>query len=460
MSLFQMPISKIQELITQLQLDRDLERGKNYEKYQDFYLGGDRIKKYLDKHRKESAEQYRKRQERLADLNYTAALADQLIDALYGYPVERRIEGTDSQIETFQGVLDDNWIDLIQRDIGWSMIVLGDAFLRIWWDEQEEMLRLQPVHPANILVLPDERDPLRPALLIEIQSYEYTQFKKQKRTHYTIWTPEKVGTLDQDGRWVTAPQDNPYDGVIPYVHWRGRGMMGSYWGTSAIRSVVTMQQMIHNRTSMLDRVILMQTHGQLVVLSEEKTEITSSEDAFLPLRPGEDAKYINPNAAIDEVQGSIERLIDRLFEVGRVPVSAVKGGQANSGFQLVMEYVPMERLVRAYRQEAIAAEYQLIDTICWVGSRHGLDLPEVPEFSEVSFKEAFLPADKKAEFERDLFMLNNHPPLMTRKRFLRKWGPEGMTDEELEQYIAELDQERGQPALEQPPEVGPVLEAL
>jgi len=436
------------DLIKALQIGGK-DRRDRYDMHTKFYEGGQTCAEFLRRHKKESDEAFKERQARFASLNYTGALSDQIIDGVYGEPWERRIVADKAQEATWEDISKKNRLNVQQTTWGWFQVVLGDAFVRVWYDDVDGLLRIQPVHPKNIDVLLSDRDPLQPELLIETQEFDYTDMQPVARTEYLVWTADEMAKLGFVGTskspvWIEEPAPNPYE-VIPYPHWRGRTTTNDFWGVSAIRDVVTMQRMVHNRTSMLDRVILMQTHGQLVVISAEHQKITSGEDSFLGLTPteqGTDAKYIQPGAKIQEVQGSIENLIDRIFEVGRVPVSAVKGGSANSGFQLVMEFRPMIQMVNRYKMQAVVAEEDLLMIVGRVGSTHDVALPFDVGEVEVSSPANFLPVDHDAEFLRDLRLYQSE--LMLREDFVDKWIGKGQwTEKELREYLAKLDKEFG-----------------
>jgi hypothetical protein len=444
------------------------ERLSQYSEYGDFYEGGERVKKYLAKHPSEKPAEYQLRKDQMADMNYSAPLADQIINSFYGGTIERRVIDDEKATERLDEIYNESQIGSLQRDYGNGQVVYGDGHTRIWFDEVDDLTRIQYVSPGNVFVLPSSRDALTPDILVEKRAFEYDGFRRWPRTEWLVWTNDEYAViLEEYGdstnkapmvTWKTPPSFNPY-GIIPYAHWKGIGRTSGYWGKSAIRSVITLQKMVNNRTSKQDRVIAYQTHGQWVIYSDDEIKLVSGEARFMPLGQNDRAEILDQKANIEGAQQTIENMIDRMAEIGRVPVSAIRGGSANSGFQLVMEFVPMTHLRSSYIERATVAEDYQMWAVSRVGHVHSQGTPDELGKVEITFPESFLPVDKNEDFLRDTRLVQMGD--LKRSEYIRKWVGKGRWDEgETEKYIQDLDEENGQQQQPEEPEEEPRVDAL
>ena len=431
--------------------EADQTRIKIYDKHEAFYIGGagkntePRTLDWLWKHAAESPVAWSERQRRFTHWGYTGTIGGALVAAITGDTIVREIGKPESrEQEALEEIFKASRWDSGQRMVGQSVVVAGDAFVNINFSTSLNRLRLLPVDPGNVFVEVHEDDPTIEQTLVEVRPVD----PDGKKLLSWVWQAEQVMLIDQDGKaydlpWPKVGNDgwhtNPY-GVIPYVHYRGLPMIGSYWGISPIRDVVELNELLNNRASQSDRVCLMQAHKQLVIVDSASMgeKITYGESNALVLNPGGSAELLGSNPeGITVLEGSLLALVERMFEIGGVPISIIRGGSANSGLQLMIEYRRMEEIVNDIKIEYAAAEEEVIRRLCRIGRVHGLPFPENPEVA-IDMHTRVVPPDKQADFDRDLLMLNGG--LMTRKDFLTKHRPD-IPEEQIDAYLAELAQE-------------------
>lgn len=428
--------------------EADRTRIKVYDKHEAFYIGGagkntdPRTIEWLWKHAAESPVAWTERQRRYTHWGYTGTIGGALVASLTGDTIIREIGKPESREQmALEEVLKQSRWDSGQRMIGQSVVVAGDAFVNINFSTALNRLRLLPVDPGNVFVEVHEDDPTIEKTLVEVRPVD----AEGKKIKAWVWQDEQVMLVDQDGRpydlpWPKVSREgwhtNPY-GVIPYVHYRGLPMIGEYWGISPIRDVVELNELLNNRASQSDRVCLMQAHKQLVV-SDSATlgeKLTFGESNALVLGSEGKAELLGSNPeGITVLEGSLLALVERMFEIGGVPISIIRGGSASSGLQLMIEYRRMEEIVNDLKIEYAAAEGEVIRRLCRIGRVHGLPFPENPEVA-IDMHTRVVPPDKEADFQRDLLMLNSG--LMTRKDFLTKHRPD-IPEEQIDAYLAEL----------------------
>lgn len=412
-------------------------RSKAYKEAMLAYVGGPERVDWLVQHEREHDKVFEKRRQRFFYPNYFGRLADALIDGVYGDPVERTLEKAgETQQELFAGIYRRGRIPRAQRQIGSSIVLFGEAWMSARWREKWETVGIYPVYPGSMWYTCDPDDP---GLVTTTLEEKQVGIDEQGNPVCTYWyaDEEVLWEVDQDGRTITQKFAHGY-GMVPYVRWLASPVVGFDDALSPVRDQISMQKALINRASELETMLVYQAFSLLVLSGPGEPEKTVGPTAFLDVGVGGDAKYIQPNAPIEPFQRTVDALIEQMFETGSTPISMVKGGTANSGFQLVMEFLPHLRKVETLRTEAEMAEEELAKLICRIGSYHGLALPSDPKVT-IKFAENVLPVDKEAEFVRDKQRLEGNPPTLTLEDFLKKWSPEKAKDHAtLGAYMAEL----------------------
>lgn len=385
-------------------------------------------------------ERYLYRKRRAHNPNYFARLTDAIVDGFVGDKIERHIEGEADSV--LQDLLSECAIDMVQQEYGLSTVLLGNALVAIAGNS--DMVGIAPVHPLNYTA---SCDPMRPYRLAEVvEKRGYFDRSENERFVYWVWNDAWGRCYDQSGRRLNVDpitgedtdwaDPNPY-GVVPYVHWRGRPMVGSFSGLSYVRDQLSLQKELYNRTNDLMVLCHLRSFGVPVFKDFQGDQLDWSEYGALEVGPQGDAWMLEPSGNVDGMLLSLDRLVDWMFQTGGVPVDVVKGQVAESGVALMVKWQPYVRVVQTLRTQGQVSEQDMVRKLCAVGRYHGYALPEDPVVT-VEYDDAIVPNDTIAEFQRDLLMLNNEPPLMTREDFLRKWHDLD-DDGALAEYIEKLD---------------------
>ena len=414
----------------------------------DYYVGGEELaSKCLKRHTNEKDEEWESRLARFMSLNYVKRVANAMIDGVYGERVERTID-QELTAELFDDIYLYNSMHRKMRECMRAVVTLGDCYVRAWWNEELEQLRYAVLRPQDILPVPRGDDVERLQALIERRherAWVNGEFQDMQR--YFVWTEQEFGELhvSKDGKLATFAENgegkremepNRY-GCIPYAHWKADSLAGQYGGISMIRDAVTIQREINNRGSVNSIVILMQGFSPMVVEGDLVSKLTASETGFLGVSKGGKIYYLQPGAPITEVEGSIDKLIERMCDCSGVPVSAVRGGTANSGIQLAIEMKPLADIVEGLKTQAGESERELFEHSLKVLKAHGQKV-SVEASMTPNFPESFLPTDTQAELANNLLKIQSN--LMSRKRFLQEEDPD-LTDEQAEEKLAEIDAE-------------------
>ncbi len=404
---------------------QETKRQAEYQKANDFYRGGKDASKYLIRNVREDADEYAERVSRFANYNYYKRLAQQFISALYGKGVERIFDGPPAKVERAKAIYEANNIERKRQLVAQGMVIHGDAFEKCWYDEERvgtEPIRLSVFSAERIypIVDPDDCDDLD-ALIEERVYYKFDRKKmtQEPETRYYLWEPDAVTTLS--GEYAAPESVEDGYGVIPFAHFRGLPIIGSYLGMALLEDVITIQEQLNNQASFLHDLVLYQSHGQMIVHSDDpKTALGVGPKRFIQVHGGDtgrdEVSYINPNADIGAVVNSCNWIMEKLCDVGGVPLSAIRGGTASSGLQLAIEYEPMTNLVEMSQVNARAGEQETWGNVQAVGGAHGVNLDNVT--MDVRFPKTFLPGDDSAVLQEDLQMVNNRPPLMTVETFV------------------------------------------
>jgi len=430
-----------------LEANIDARMAAVYDEYEDWYLGGNLVQQYLYRNDKESDDSYSARVRRLANINYLARIVDELVDDAYGEEVTRHYgePATPAHEETLQDCLSESHIIEEQQDYARSIVLFGKGVANVSFDEDDGLVKVRAVHPGQVAYRTHPNDPKRIVSLVERRSaFGLGGSKFEEVETFWIWTETEFCQLDTKRRFIIPPTPHRY-GRVPYVVFRGRGVVGEREGISYVRDVIGIQRLLLNRVSDIDKLTRYQCHGVLVIKGIDDRAVTTGADSFIRLtNPEDNAFFISPNANFAAANESVERLAAMLFEISNVPQSLVRGGQASSGLQLAIEMRPLVRTVQSLRIRSSAGERDLVCCVAAVGRAH--DPSRYPDPNaitpEVTFKDDFLPSDKNEEQDRDLVLLNNDPPLMTVRAFIEKHNPDIAGDPgKIDEYLRELKDE-------------------
>jgi hypothetical protein len=421
-------------------------RMQTMQEYEDWYVGGDTVSKYIFRNPGEKDDSFNARIRRVCHMNYIGRIVDEIVDDVYGDEVTRSYgAGEEAADARLKDTLEWNNIVDTQQDWCRSQVLLGEGWANVAWRENPGTVAIFGVHPMDAWWRGDPDNPGHMIEFVETRASDLpnlpADFAGNVYVHW-IWNEHEYCQVDNNGDYIVPPTPNKY-GVIPYIRWKGRSVVGYDDGLSYVRDAVTIQKLVLNRTSDEDKLVRYQTHGLLVIQSIDRPTIESGADSFIRITdPTGKAYFINPGADIAAVSQSRKDLVAALFEISSVPMSLVVGGTASSGLQLAIEMRPLTRVVRSVETKATVSERQLLRVIAAVGRAHGdTAYPERPN-PDVQFSHNFLPSDEKQEFDKDLSMLNNIPPLITTEDFLARHhkhlrnNPEAMAE-----YRKKLDEQ-------------------
>ncbi len=434
--------------IVELQKQERITSMQEYQDYTDYMAGGKQLARFLVRHPSEQDAEWNNRNRRFMSNNYVAPLANQIVNGLYGPPVTRTINDGKTQ-KTFDWIWQLNNMHTTMLGCADGFVSLGSYLIRSWWDETADEgkgnLRYTLVRPQDVTVIARGDNCNKARVIIEDRWEEDFDFERGAfaNTHrFFVSSDDSYAELiSPDGKTAVyaedgEPRPNPY-GVIPYVHFKARSMPGQYLGLSMIRDAVTIQQEIFNRASELSVTITMQAFSTLVISGRAPEKIAMGPKAFIETTVDGKAYYIQPGAPITEVQDSIEKQIATMFDIGAVPISAIRGGSANSGIQLAIEYKSLSDVVNRLKTQCKESERELFEISLRQLKAHGVPVNAEAQMTP-DFPESFLPTDSYQEFMVDLQKLNNVPPLISREDLWKKWNPD-LTEQELTDMAADID---------------------
>jgi len=431
----------ILDSIKDLQEQAEKNRAATYDRHERYFAGSD-TKGDLIRHVNEGGLAWKERQDRFADCGLTRRIAAALISPLAGHDIERTMDdANDAASDALAQVWVDSRIATKQRMIYQNQVVCGDAFAFVSWSDALGLLLVHTVDPGNVFVVPHEDDPMREWTVIERR----IDPEDAKKMRYWIWTENARNLINADGVELDQGdgkrgwQANPYN-AIPYIHWRGLPVSESYWGSSPISAVVGLHKYANNLRSQHDHVMLYQAHSQLVISDDNvEPKLGTGEANAIVLSKDGTATFLSPGADLPALERAYERAREEAFQIAGIPMSIVKGGEAPSGFALVIEYRSMSEVIEDLAVEAVCAEEDLIRLICTVGKAHGLPLPDDP-VPVVDMHLEVLPTDKDAAYQRDLAGLQGTPQTVTLRDFLLRWS--GQTEETVDGYMEALKAEQ------------------
>lgn len=449
--------------IQALRASQELERAKELAELDDWYAGGERVQKYLERFEGEGEKDYNRRQRNMSNANYLALFANKLIDGSFGGEVYRSFDGASNEQQAqLADIFEDAEMDEVYSEIGQGTVVHGDGWGMVDVDHVGERVVVHAAHTADIWY---RHDPYRRSRLIELLERRWVERTSsgQDVFEYLAWgmEPEPWFQLLDDGGRPKRDADGNRErkpnelGVIPYARFKGRSIIGEIDGYSYIRDQVSLQRDLVDLLSELRLLIKYQSGSLLVVKDHDAPEVGVGPNAGLRLSPDGEAYFLQPEADIQAVMNVAREKIAMMFETGSVPAEVVQTKATDeSGIALEIRFRPFSRLVGKMRRKQIIGDRQLVVLVTAATNAYlGGGFPSPEEIQPiVEYRDEVVPKDTERELDTDLRMVSGRPALMTRRTFLRRHMARfGLkTDQEVDAYLAELDQEeRSGVALEQ-----------
>ena len=276
-----------------------------------------------------------------------------------------------------------------------------------------------------------------------------------------IYTPDDIA-IYEDGVRINDPASLPPGerpaqyGVLPFVVFNGRRLVGDVLGTSMLRGIAELNHALNESINNVLEILRFQAFSLLVIQgglhglptdAEGRPRLAIGEAGFLNIDAEGRVYFADPNPKIGEVLAVIDRLIAMMYETGSIPVAVVQPQQshAESAASRQVQFMPLVDLVEELITHDLEAERALIEKALLIDAIHRsgpTSLDEVRERMgrvEIEFPRNFLPMDEAARFE--LARAKREAGLLTRRMMLRAERPE-LSDEELDSLIAELDEEK------------------
>jgi hypothetical protein len=266
-----------------------------------------------------------------------------------------------------------------------------------------------------------------------------------------IYTPDDIA-IYEDGQRVNQPIGY---GVLPFVLFRGRRLVGDVFGHSMLRGIAQLNHALNESINNVLEILRFQAFSLLVIQgglhglpvdAEGRPKLAIGEAGFLNIDAEGRVYFADPNPKIGEVLAVIDRLIAMMYETGSVPVAVVQPQQshAESAASRQVQFLPLVDLVEELITFDLESERELIEKALLIDATHRsgpTTLDEVRERAgkvEVTFPRNFLPVDEAARFE--LAQARREAGLATRRMILREAHPE-LSEEELDALAAAIDRE-------------------
>lgn len=454
-------------------------RNSEIEMRRDFVRGGKDTVKYLTQNENEANAKFNDRQNRYANFNYCRTVVDRISSSMNALIPVITIQDTKEMQERVDNLQDNVEFSLFSSKLERTVSIDGAAFVYAYWDankndneDESGKIRLRILDLNNCRAYVDDQMNLT-RLIYSHNVAEYDQ-KKDKEEEFAIvelFSPEeykKYKITDNESVILIAEWKNPF-GQIPLIYYEARPDPQVVDGVSDIADAVLIQKEINNRESFLSKMIRYQAFATPVVkgtpnMDESNGQSSMGVDApiiFDDTDEKSDFFYRTPDANISDTITSIDKLIERLFDVSSIPISITgqNSGGVESGIALAIKFMPLSDLIeerKERRQFQHAKLFNLMLNIEDWATNNGKGLMmaeneegEVVESStnykwtdynvNVIYVGKFLPQNEKEELEKDLMLLN--AGLTTKRAILKKRNPL-MSDEEIDLILKEAEEEK------------------
>jgi hypothetical protein len=478
-----------------------------YALYRDFYLGGDRPLAYIRKNSRESDEHWLERLGRLVGVNYCAPIVNKPVQAEYGGRVRRAVGDAALQLR-LDAIARRNSLHTFQLKTARQRAIDGAAIVQLYWSSlvvppsggssgterppkggttngEARAVRLKHILPEHFFpIVTDDHERLD-AVIIDRRGgghhrgQEGQQDAGGTRTaailaatgsqqdaggtanRVEIYTPDDIA-IYEDGRRINDPNGLRYwekparYGVLPFVVFNGRRLVGDVLGHSMLRGIAELNHALNESVNNVLEILRFQAFSLLVIQgglhglpldADGRPKLAIGEAGFLNIDSEGRVYFADPNPKISEVLAVIERLIGMMYETGSIPVAVVQPQQshAESAASRQIQFMPLVDLVEELVTFDSESERDLIEKALLMDAIHRegqttLDaIRERMGRVEIEFPRSFLPVDDLARFQ--LAQAQRDAGLLSRKMMLQTEHPE-MSDEEIQALIAEIEQER------------------
>ena len=379
---------------------------ERYGLYRDFYRGGELPLDYMRRNPRESRKSWGERRLRLVGVNYCAPIVDKIVRAEYSRRVVRRVEDVRAQ-----GVVDELTrlcsLHSFQVRTARQRAIDGTCIVQLFWDAADAVVRVKHVLPEHFFPVCLSDHERVDAVIVDRGAGNGVPGGRVE-----VYTRDEVGVfvdgvrVGGDGRRVASY------GLLPFVIFNGRRLVGDVFGSSLLRGVAELNQAVNEALNGVLEILRFQAFSLLVVQGaldslpvdeEGRPRLSVSESGFLNVDENGRVYFVDPNPKIGEILGVLESLIRMMFETGSVPVAAAQPQQshAESATARQIQFMPLIDLVTELQTFDGECEEELIEKVVRMWCVHrGEDVR--PGRVDVRFSRNFLPTDEHTRLQMNV----------------------------------------------------------
>ena len=343
------------------------------------YYNGDQ-EQYIKQYRGEDIEDYRDKDK--PTFNYTKLIVDEYVSGVFGKPILVKFEddkNTKRWEEITKPISFVNQIPFMKK-VQKVAEISETCVTMVRWDQNKKVPFFEDVRGEFVSFIPRDDNPKEIGVLVISYIYDTGIPDPGMRfmERIELWSDEKWEV------WANNPNTkdkerigggaNPYK-LIPAAIFRPEEDDNSFYGRSATRDVVTINEIYNNLWTALMRISVMQSFSILVVTSDNEISIQVAPTRYIKMPEVEsaDVKYITPDAKIEDVRKVLNSLKEDLQDFSRVPQSVFSSmgsrGAPQSGYALKIKRIPIEEVWENRRisygpaYERLAALTMYIDAV-------------------------------------------------------------------------------------------------
>jgi len=300
-------------------------------------------------------------------INYIRALVDKINDFMFGngfafranpnlWPfaepfVSRVWSGTDKE--------------LLGIELGQMGGVMGDVYLKIWWDDDPysttyNTVQFSVVSPTNVVPvwepgrLGKDRKMLECRIINVENEISSEGSEEPTKVYYTtIYTPQEI-VFYKDNTEISR-EENAL-GEIPIVHIQNRALAGDYYGVSDVEDLMTIQDEINTKFSDIGNIIAYQGSPVTVAfgIKAGALSLEAGRIWYVPKKTdGVDIENLDRNVDLRASTDYLTSLKEAAHEMASVPEASL--GKMlpisnTSGVALHMQFQPIDHLTKRKRR--------------------------------------------------------------------------------------------------------------
>ena len=344
------------------------------------YMGGSHYEAemYLDKYLRESNAQYKERMKRAYYLNYTAAVVDAYISAVFRRDPTRELPDSMRAFEEDATGEGDSLTDFTREVMTWAVAALRAYVVVDIAQDGTPYAHL--IHPSNLLDF--AVDPRTGQYLWALIAEEHVEdsdpfAKRLVEARYRLWTPTDWLLFDGDGTLIEDEKNQA--GTVPLIE----AMPGNL--PLPILDIANINRRIYNICSQIDEILCNVTFPQPYLQTgpdgiEEAGGTAISPDVS-PIQMGttkmfllpEDANIppgylVPPDGPLQRQMDERERLIEAIYSLAGLERTAPdEGAQPQSGIAKSWDFRETNARLGAVAQAAERVEFEMLELLSAYG---------------------------------------------------------------------------------------------